>query len=304
MRAISTLALYVLLTMCCAAARGQGNVPQAEALRNMFERMAKQSEQFAPGLLSELSDEEMARLERVKIAPRQEAQFGESVLKNYEATLRAKNVTITRDGELVDYLRALVDDVRKHTANARRYARIDVALVESEETDAYSVPGGHLIFTRGLIDSLQSEAELVGIIAHELSHLEHGHQLLALKQSKSMPQMNDPRLAMQWMATMFKPFRPEFETQADSDAFKWMLAAGYDPRELANLLDRWEARQAQQAAWTKMLPDFVRSHPDPGRRARSIHETFNKLRRPPQDLVIGRQNLAQRIPSSQRKLAD
>lgn len=61
----------------------------ADALRNMFEKFGKQSEQFMPGMFSELSPAEMAELEKVPISKREEADFGDQVLKNYE-TIMAK----------------------------------------------------------------------------------------------------------------------------------------------------------------------------------------------------------------------
>jgi predicted Zn-dependent protease len=152
--------------------------------------------------------------------------------------------------------------------------------------------------------NVQSEAELVGVIAHELSHLDHGHQLLPLKQAKKAHQVSDFRTGMTWVATMAKPFRPEFESQADADAVKWMLAAGYDPQQLAVLLSRWDARQSQEAGWTKMIPSFARSHPDSGRRAQVVLQLFERSRVAPQGLIIGRQNLAQRIPATTRRLPD
>jgi predicted Zn-dependent protease len=226
------------------------------------------------------------------------------VLRNYEASLRAQKLPLTRKGTDVQYLSTLVDQIRPHMTHAHRYGQIDVALVDTEGIDAYSIPGGHLIFTTGLMKNLKCEAELVGVIAHELSHLDHGHQLLPLKQAKRAGQVNDFRSGMAWVATMAKPFRPEFESQADADAVKWMLAAGYDPRQLAGLLNRWETRQAQEAGWTKMIPSFARSHPDSGRRAQVILELFDRSQVDPQRLIIGRQNFAKRIAASDRRLPD
>ncbi|MGN6543728.1 MAG: M48 family metallopeptidase [Aureliella sp.] len=297
------LALAAVLLIGLPAGAQQQPDP-ADALRNMFEQFCRQSEQFMPGMFSELTPQQMAELERTNIAPREETQFGTQVLRNYEASLRGQNLTLTRQGEDVKYLSALVAQVRPLMNNARRYANIDIAIVNSDSIDAYSIPGGHLIFTAGLMKNLQSEAELVGVIAHELSHLDRGHQLLPLKQAKRANQVSDFRSGMTWVATLAKPFRPEFESQADADAVKWMIAAGYDPRQLAALLSRWDARQAQEAGWTKMIPSFARSHPDSGRRAQVILDLFDRAHVDPQGLIIGRQNFEQRVPASVRRLPD
>ena len=273
----------------------------ADALRSMFEKFGQQSEQFMPGLFSELTPAQMAELEKVPVSKREEADFGAQVLKNYEATLRSQNQTLTREGNDVKYLAQLVSDMRPNMTNAKRYPRIDIALVDTESIDAYSIPGGHLVFTTGLMKNVQSEAELVGVICHEFSHLDRGHQLLPLKQSKRSNTMMDFRSSMQWIATTAKPYRPEFESQADADAVRWMLAAGYDARELARLLIRWDVRQEQQAGWTKMIPSFARSHPDSGRRATVVLDKVDLARVKTENLIIGKENLARRIPSSQSK---
>lgn len=274
----------------------------ADALRTMFEKFGQQSEQIMPGMFSELSPAQMAELEKVPISKREETEFGNQVLKNYETTVRSQNQSLTRDGDEVKYLSKLVGDMQPNMTNAKRYPQIDIVLVDTETIDAYSIPGGHLVFTSGLMKNVQSEAELVGVICHELSHLDRGHQLLPLKQSKRTNTMMDFRSSMQWLATMAKPFRPEFETQADADAVKWMLAKGYDARELARLLIRWDARQDQQAGWTKMIPSFARSHPDSGRRATVVLDSVDRARIKTEKLIIGKENLARRIPHSESKL--
>lgn len=304
LRSRSTLLVASVVAAACVCGSGLtfecvAQPPQdpADALRNMFEQMGQQSSRFLPGMFSDLNQQQMAELERIKVSPREEAQFGNQVLKNYEASLRGQNLSLTRQGEDVSYLTVLVDRIRALMSNARRYPKIDVALVETNSIDAYSVPGGHLIFTAGLMENLQSEAELVGVIGHELSHLDRGHQLLPLKQAKSVGQINDFRSGMLWIGTMAKPFRPEFEAQADNDAVKWMLSAGYDPRQLARLLSRWDVRQDQQAPWMKMLPSFARSHPDSGRRAQIVLRDFDRLGVDPRGLIVGEENLAKRLPS-------
>ena len=273
----------------------------ADALRNMFEKFGQQSEQFVPGMFSELSPAQMAEIEKIPVSKREETEFGDQVLKNYETTLRTQNQSLKRDGKDVKYLSQLVSDIRPHMSNAKRYPRINIALVDTERIDAYSIPGGHLVFTTGLLKDVQTEAELVGAICHELSHLDRGHQLLPLRQSKRTNTMLDFRSSMQWIALAAKPFRPEFESQADADAVRWMLAEGYDARELAHLLIRWDARQDSQAGWTNMLPSFARSHPDSGRRAKVVLDKVDRSPITTEKLIIGKENLASRIAKSQSK---
>ncbi len=117
-------------------------------MQRMSETFAKEADRFMPGMFSELTPQQMARLEKIKVNPREELQFGAQVLKDYEASLKSRNISISRSGEDVKYLAALVKDLQPHMRNAARYEQIDVALVKTQEIDAYSIPGGHLIFTK------------------------------------------------------------------------------------------------------------------------------------------------------------
>lgn len=98
------------------------------------------------------------------------------------------------------------------------------------------------------------------------------------------------------------PFRPEQESEADRDATEWMMMAGYDPRELARLLNTWDQRQTQEMPWMKFIPSMVKSHPNPGRRAQEILVIAEPLRKQyPGAKHVGLDNLANRIPKSQGK---
>jgi predicted Zn-dependent protease len=104
------------------------------------------------------------------------------------------------------------------------------------------------------------------------------------------------------MAIAFKPFRPEFETQADSDAIRWMMELQYEPKELARLLQSWDQRQDKLAPWMNFVPGFVKSHPDASKRSQRILEQSNELRTLwPNATYTGSKNLEQRIPANKRR---
>ncbi len=312
LRTLSQAALVVVLLAEFIIAQNPNanrnpNRPQPNdfASPQQFEQMMRNfAEPFVPGMFGELTPEQMSELERIPVSAKEESQYGNQVLNDYEVSLKSRDLGLIRRGTEVDYLQALVQTIRPLMTNAKRYNRIDVVLTEGDDIDAYSIPGGHLVFTGGLLRDVQSEAELIGVVAHELSHLDRGHQLLPLKQSKSLGKPMDFRSGMNWMATFLKPFRPEFESQADADAVRWMIAAGYDPRELANLLERWSQQQDKRMPWQRMIPSFVRSHPDAALRARKVLELANDSKADLNKLFVGKQNLKQRIPAQQRKLPD
>jgi predicted Zn-dependent protease len=175
-------------------------------------------------------------------------------------------------------------------------------VIETDSADAYSIPGGHLLLTRGLLDTCGSEAALVGVLAHELSHLDREHQLIPLKQSQLAGKPLNSDDSLMWISLASRPFRPEQESEADMDATQWMMSAGYDPKQLVKLLESWQDRQSQTMPWMQFIPSFVKSHPNPGRRAQVILEQARKLAPQfPDSTYIGVANLQKRIPKSKQK---
>jgi beta-barrel assembly-enhancing protease len=57
------------------------------------------------------------------------------------------------------------------------------ALIESDDFNAFSTPGGYVLITRGLFDRMRNESELAGVLAHEIAHVERKHHLEALQKA-------------------------------------------------------------------------------------------------------------------------
>jgi hypothetical protein len=285
------------------AANSQAQVPNPQdAFQEFFDKFAKQPNSFMPGFLGELTDEQLAKLEEIVIPKSDEQAFGDRVLKGFLDHCKETKMKVVQTGKEVAYLKSLCSIVQPLMTNANRYQSIDMILVESESTDAYSIPGGHILVTRGLLDTVGTEGALVGVLAHEMSHLDRGHQLLSLKQMKMLNQSIDFRNRMDWMAIGFKPSRPEFETQADSDAVRWMMELQYEPKELARLLHSWDQRQDKQSPWMNFVPGFVKSHPDAGKRAQRVLEQASALQpKWPKATYTGAKNLELRIPANKRR---
>ncbi len=293
------------LIILVATLRAQGPGDPAAPLQEMFDQLSKQGNVFLPGIFGELSDEQLAKIDKIEITTREEDEHGKILVSQFSEFAKERGIKVVTSGKNVDYLRDLVAMVQPLMKNANRYSKIDIRVIETREADAYSIPGGHLIFTTGLLDSAQSEAALMGVVGHELSHLDRGHQLLVLRQSKALNRANDFRDSMMWGAMMAMPFRPEQETEADADSVRWMMQLGYNPNELAKLLLRWQDKQSKQTPWMKYVPGFVKSHPNPGNRARQVLDTQRRSSQEfPNAKYIGRENLSKRVAKSNREFAN
>ncbi len=277
----------------CRAQPPENPVAQFE---EFFQSFAEQAGPLAP-MFGKFSPEQMERLESVDITVAEENKFGQRVLDAYREQLGSGQIALSTKGKDVDYLQMLCNGLKASMKNGKRYRHIDIRIIEVESTDAYSIPGGHLLVTRGLLETCGSEAALVGTLAHELSHLDRGHQLLQLKQSKLAQQPLNFKDGMMLISTIARPFRPEQETEADRDATEWMMSAGYAASELARLLNSWDQRQTREMPWMAYMPSMIKSHPNPGRRAQDVLVLAEKLQpQYPDAKFVGVENLEQRVP--------
>jgi predicted Zn-dependent protease len=258
------------------------------------------------------SDADRERLERTEVSLAEERAFGNRVVQAFLAELRRNDITVTSRGKDVDYLRRLVGRVQPVMEHAERYPSWQIYIAEASPIEAKCFPGGTLVFFRGLLDSAESEATLVGVIAHELSHLDHGHQLNMLRRMKIAEQTFagkkgfDPRTMFQngpmLLRAFVRPFRPEDESQADLDATRWMFKLGYDPREFARLFLRMKKAAGPPVGLAAILP----SHPPHEDRNRAVLEELEDLNAasPDQRLYAGRENLRRRVTRSEREFPE
>ncbi|HJN07263.1 MAG TPA: M48 family metallopeptidase [Pirellulaceae bacterium] len=254
--------------------------------------------------------EDREKIDKITISARNESQIGERASRQYIAELRRKGIKVITRGKDVEYLRKLVALVRPKMENASRYKTIRVYLAESNETDARSFPGGTLVFYRGMLEFAENEASLIGVIGHELSHLDHGHQLYDAKRVKLMQSTFSGtngfspdqffRSGAMLMRSFGKPFRPEDESVADNSGAVWAYELGYDPREMAKLFLRMHERDRGAKA---NLPAFLRTHPYHLDRYKALTERFKQLQadKPNDNLYLGAENIVNRIPRSEKE---
>ena len=265
-------------------------------------------DKFFEQLFGRETEENREALAKVRISLREEAQIGLRAVNSYLENVQRQGARVTTRGHEVEYLQSLIAVLRPHMRNKDRYRRLRVYFVNSTLTDARSFPGGHLVFFRGMLDFTESEAALVGVIGHELSHLDHGHQLDGVRRMKLARQTFTSgagsseqffRSGTMMMRMFMRPFRPEDEAQADQDGATWAYRKGYDPREMAALFRRLHMRDGSGPA---TAPSFLRTHPYHIDRHRAVLDRYTELQaaEPATRLYIGRQNLVRRIPRSAR----
>src|SRR5262249_40323336 len=133
--------------------------------------------------------------------------------------------------------------------------------VESDAVNAYSAPGGYVLVTRGLLKRMKTEAELAGVLAHEIGHINHRHALEQYKKSKygactagglgQQLASNEGGAAGSILASsdLFKKvvdqavdnivkvgYAKDAEFDADREALDLVILAGYDPKPFIGFL--------------------------------------------------------------------
>ncbi|MEE3372159.1 MAG: M48 family metallopeptidase [Planctomycetota bacterium] len=253
---------------------------------------------------------EQRLLDQIKVSRRQEKQIGQAQFANFRKSLRGRGVRLLVRGRDVEYIRRLVGVLHEQMSHRDRYPNFTVYLAKTKSTDARAFPGGIIIVTAGMLELAETEAALAGVLAHELSHIDRGHQLdryrrLAVAQEGfqgghfSLAEMfSRGRLLIN---TYARPFRPEQESEADADAARWALRSGYSPLEFAHLFDRFAnragGRNAPRAA-------FWQSHPPHRQRLAAVAAVAATEARQRgvvlAELYVGRENLQRRIPRQEK----
>jgi predicted Zn-dependent protease len=259
----------------------------------------------------EETDADRAALEDIEIDPRKERRIGDADLDVYLASLRKQGVRVTERGKDCDYLSALVAQLRPLMRHSDHYPKIRVHMANTDDVDARAFPGGSIVVTTGMIEFARSEAALVGVLGHELSHIDHGHQLRAVRamqlaqsgwDSATRPDQMQQRIMM--MSRNFaKPFSSADEAAADRDGATWAFELGYDPLEFAKVFARFDQRNPRH---NRGVPSFLLTHPYNADRYAAIGELATELqgRGPHVVRYVGRTNLERRVPKTVRQFAE
>ncbi len=148
-------------------------------------------------------------------------------------------------------------------------------LEQPDVVNAFALPGGQLFFASGLLEAVQSEAELAAVVAHEIAHVREGHikdQLAAQVGVQTLQQLalgrNPGQLAQLAAAVsgtgFLSAFSREAESEADAQGLVMLVRAGYDPNAMPTFFDRL-ARMS--GAGSDPVSQFVSTHPAPAERA-------------------------------------
>jgi predicted Zn-dependent protease len=174
-------------------------------------------------------------------------------------------------------LQAYVDGVGQRVAKVSHLPNLGwtFTVLDDPVVNAFAMPGGYIYVTRGILAHLQSEAQLAGVLGHEIGHVTARHSARSITQQQlaglglgivsiAVPSFQKYGQAAQTaLGLMFLKYSRDHENQADDLGIQYAVAAGYDPREIPPTYATLK-RIAESSG--SSLPSFLSTHPDPGSR--------------------------------------
>ncbi|MGC3963005.1 MAG: M48 family metallopeptidase [Rhodocyclaceae bacterium] len=134
--------------------------------------------------------------------------------------------------------------------------------------NAFALPGGDIVLLDGLVDDARSDDEILGVLAHELGHVERRHAMRQLIQGSAVSVAaamwfgDISALAAASTALVSMHYSRDFEREADDFAATVMLANGVDPRKLGTFLQRLTTEDGKSSSHEEdNAGAYLSSHP-------------------------------------------
>jgi beta-barrel assembly-enhancing protease len=233
--------------------------------------------------------------QRVALTEAQEIALGIQSAPQMVEQMGAKVLDPKRDSRAALVAEVGAKLVRSSPAVRSPYANnFNFYLLDDEVVNAFALPGGQIFITTTLFDQLQNEAQLAGVLGHEIGHVIHRHSAQHMAKSQLGQSIvgavavgasgdSDGRFAAaaaQMANQMLQmKYGREDESQSDSTGIDYMAKAGYDPREMAGVME-----VLKKASGGRGGPEFLQSHPLPENRLQEIKRIVAE-KYPPEQLA-------------------
>lgn len=210
----------------------------------------------------------------LSLSEEDEVKVGEQVSKQIE-----------KEHKLWDNPQALARVVRlgdEMARQAERKFKYSFKLLDMKEENAFALPGGFIYVTSGLMKSELTDDQLAGVMAHEITHVDHRHYAGRFKREQTQ---NIIAVAVMILtkggsqdvlkgASILNDlvFESHYsraqEADADDGAVKMMVRVGRNPYAMADLFESWK----QKKTGSNWIPNWARSHPAYDERISRIRE--------------------------------
>jgi predicted Zn-dependent protease len=232
------------------------------------------------------------------VSEAQEIQMGQQGAKEVE-----QSIGFYKDPAVNAY----VADIGKRMAAVSERPNLpwEFHVVDDAAVNAFAIPGGFIYVTRGLMSSINTEAELATVIGHEIAHVTNRHSVQQISKSQlaqlglgigsilSSDIAKFGQLAGAGLGLLFLKYGRDAENQADQGGFRYALGQNYDVREMPNVFVTL-GRLSESSGGGK-LPEWLSTHPDPGNRIEHIEKMLDTTNLDQRKLIVDREDYLRRI---------
>ncbi|MDR2143278.1 MAG: M48 family metalloprotease [Treponema sp.] len=220
-----------------------------------------------------------------ELTPENEYYIGRAVAANITTQYKV----YTGSPALQLYLNKICGAITVNSPRPEIWNGYHVAILDTEEINAFATSGGHIFLTRGLIACTSTEDELASVIAHEIAHIQLQHGLTSIRNSRYIKAATSGLLAGisagagsdiaelagimndsvgEVIVTMInKGYSREQEYEADSTALSLLASAGYEPSAILGMLHALEKNEQSGSG-------FGKTHPSPTDRISGVNKSL------------------------------
>ncbi|MBI4444377.1 MAG: M48 family metalloprotease [Acidobacteria bacterium] len=213
-----------------------------------------------------------------------EIQIGAQYAQQFEQTAR-----LVEDPVITSYVERLAQEIVK---NSDAKVPFIIKVVDSDEVNAFALPGGYFYVNKGLLLEAENEAELAGVMSHEIAHVTARHATERMTKAQLLQFAALPALFLggYWaqvaaqqglglgMSLAVLGITRESEEEADQLGVQYLWNSGFDPNGFVTFFEKLQAKEKQKPG---AFAGFFRTHPTVENRITKVQQEMGFL--PPKD---------------------
>ena len=197
-----------------------------------------------------------------------------------------RNAKIVDDPVIAEYINRVGQNLVR---NSDARVPFTIKVIDSDEINAFALPGGYFYVNSGLVKLAGGEAELAGVMAHEIAHVAARHGTKQATKGQITNLATIPLIFLGgWtgygirqaaglaIPLTFLKFSRNFEREADFLGVQYLYKTGYDPASMIQFFERLKAQKKKKTSKSRIAKVF-KTHPLTEDRIKRIQKVIDEL---------------------------